>query len=89
MGNFIHPDIRKIMARKKKEITKDEQLAIDAHADAMWSIKGAYDSMKTFGYDAEDHLYKNWIMHLSKGLAQLTKELSTRQYKDYYKKDQE
>jgi len=74
---------------KKKEITKDEQAAIDAHADALWSIKGAYDSMKTFKHSAEDHLYKSWIMHLSKGLAAISKEMSTRQYKDYYKKDQE
>jgi hypothetical protein len=74
---------------KKKEVSKDEQLAIDEHADAMWSIKGAYDSMKTFKHDAGDHLYKSWIMHLSKGLAQISKEMSTRQYKDYYKDSQE
>tara|TARA_R110001592_G_scaffold192795_14_gene439857 strand:+ start:14763 stop:15029 length:267 start_codon:yes stop_codon:yes gene_type:complete len=88
MGKFIHPDIQKLMA-KKKELSKDEQLAIDAHADAMWSIKGAYDSMKTFKHSAGDHLYMSWIMHLSKGLAAVSKEMKTRQYKDYYKEDEE
>ena len=73
---------------KSKEVSKGEQLAIVAHADAMWSIKGAYDSMETFKHDASDDLYGSWIMHLSKGLAQISQERQTRQYKDYYKEDQ-
>ena len=77
------------MARKKKEVSKEEQLAIDEHNDAIWSINGAVKSMNTFGHDAGDHLYKSWIMHLSKGLAQISKEMSTRQYKNYYKDSQE
>ena len=62
----------------KKELKQHE---ID-FKEAFDSVNLALNSMKTNGVDCEDYMYHHILMHLSKAMYILSKEVNTRGYRD-------